>query len=107
MLPESVTIYVPATMGRNGRILPWTRARILRHVMQRMADVFGACTKTEGEGYWEGIRERVTLVTSYAESVNRDAVLDIARDILRLMRQDAVAVVINGRMEFVTELVAA
>jgi hypothetical protein len=112
MLDHKVTLYVPGT--QNGTTPnPVGQARWTHVTAFQFGSWFGGSTITDSQGTWNSpehgmIREPVKLVASYTDAAgllkNRQNVTDLAAHLGFEMGQEAVAVEIDGQMEFINPL---
>lgn len=75
-----------------------------------LSECFGGATSTEALGYWVSdtaglVKENTTMVFAYAGEddlkKNLDKVIDFCQDLKTEMKQDAVALELNGEMFFI------
>ncbi len=106
-LSSKVTVYVPSTIDINVSIdtSEWvdTTATLL-------SNCFGGATSAETLGYWTSptaglVKERTTMVFAYCSDTDLqnhiEAVIDFCEHMKQELKQDAIALEINGDMYFV------
>lgn len=105
-LSNKVTVYIPATVNINENI---DNTKYVDAAATLLSNLFGGATATEAFGFWVSptaglVKEKTTMVFAYAgENELRngiDKVVDFALDLKKELNQDAVAVEINGEMNF-------
>ena len=109
LLNNKVTVVVPSTIG-----LDAAPADIIIETVEgalaALARVAGGSTAVDAMGAWIDdrghlVRERVCNVYAYCTDSQRPWVVKAARrvaaDIKQVMTQEAVAIIINGTMEFI------
>lgn len=81
------------------------------NVRDIMINLFGGCTSQDAEGWWRNgssrvCSERIIIVFSYCDNQQLNAyrghMNNLARKICLDLKQDTVALVINGEMNFVS-----
>lgn len=78
--------------------------------LRQLVNLFGGVTCIPADGVWKDrdgdlIRDKILLLESYSSGISDSQaaeVRDICKDIRHLFKQDCVALVINGTMEFVS-----
>lgn len=106
-LSSKVTVYVPSTTDVNISIdtSEWVDA-----TATLLSNCFGGATSTEALGYWTSpsaglVRERSVMVFAYCTDTDLNAkietVLDFCEHMKTELKQDAVAIEINGDMYFI------
>lgn len=105
-LSEKVAIYVPSTYAVNIKIV---NDKYLQYIEKQLASIFGGSTTTETSGNYVSnngqlVREKINIVYSYAEKIgNReiDKIIALCEWIKEEMKQESVAMELNGKMYFV------
>ena len=106
-LSSKVTLYVPATTSINQTI---DNTEYVNNAASLFAECFGGSTSTPALGYWISntaglVRENTTIVFAYASEKdlqsNIDKVIDYAEELKNELKQDAIALEINGEMYFI------
>jgi hypothetical protein len=106
-LSHKVAIYVPSKV--KGVELRNAHKRWLTATLKRLGRMFGGSTYVKGVGTWVGddgelVMENVAICYSFTDKAgldaNGDAVMDLAREIAADMRQEAVAVEMEGSLFF-------
>ena len=106
-LSSKVTVYVPSTQDINVEVdtTEWVDA-----VATLLSDCFGGATSTEALGCWVSpqaglVKEKTTMIFAYCkeEDLNNhiEAVIEICESMKKELKQDAVALEINGEMYFI------
>lgn len=106
-LSSKVAVIVPATFNINEEIdnTPYTD-----QVATLMSECFGGATATQTLGYWKSptaglVKEKSTTVFAYCSESdlqnNIDKVIDLCEILKNEMKQDAMALEINGEMYFI------
>lgn len=106
VLSSSFTIIVPSTNNvneeDNGLQALW-----VAKVQEKFAELFGGATSTAGTGSWHSnkmgmVHENVMLVTSHMTTAeyrrNASKIKELAEEMKRDMRQEAVALMANERL---------
>lgn len=102
-----VTVYVPGTDGVNtaADTTAW-----VEKTARALSTMFGGATSTAARGYWiansgETVREDTTMVFAYAKEADlqehADSLMDFITEMKQELRQEAVALEINGEMYFI------
>lgn len=106
-LRSKITVYVPATININKEI---DNTEYVNQAATLLSDCFGGATSTEALGYWTSptaglVKEKTTMVFAYAAEEdlrnNLDKVIDFCEGLKEEMKQDAVALELNGEMFFI------
>ena len=106
-LSSKVTVIVPATININEEI---DNTPYVDRVASLLSDLFGGATATQTLGYWTSptaglVKEKSTTVFAYCKESdlqeNIDKVIDLCGELKEEMKQDAVAMEINGEMYFI------
>ena len=115
MLQHKVAIVIPSTVNVSESASP----EIVRHWVQaakvKFARLFGGFTSHKACGGWVSqehglIEEAVTVVASFTDDDGLgfvEAIREFAAELAEAMGQEAVAVEVDHRLEFVSALVAA
>ena len=105
-LKSKITVYIPATVNINETI---DNTEFVNKAATLLSECFGGATSTEALGYWVSdtaglVKENTTMVFAYAGEddlkKNLDKVIDFCQDLKTEMKQDAVALELNGEMFF-------
>lgn len=103
-LDHRVSVYVPGTVDTNQQT---DNRQQVERVAAELSRMFGGATATTATGYWMSdtaglVAESTTIVYAActAEQINDHlpAVVELARQIKREMRQEAVSVEIDGAL---------
>jgi len=106
-LKSKITVYIPATMDINVEI---DNSKYVEAAATLLSDCFGGATSTDAVGYWTSptaglVKENTTMVFAYAGENelrnNLDKVIDFCENLKEEMKQDAVALELNGEMFFI------
>ena len=106
-LKSKITVYIPATVNINETI---DNTEFVNKAATLLSECFGGATSTEALGYWVSdtaglVKENTTMVFAYAGEddlkKNLDNVIDFCQDLKTEMKQDAVALELNGEMFFI------
>ena len=106
-LNSKVTIIVPATINITEEI---DNTEYVEEVTTLFSECFGGATATQTLGYWNSptmglVKEKSTTVFAYCKEsdlmANIDRVIEKAEELRDRLKQDAVAMEINGEMYFV------
>ena len=102
-----VAVYVPATTNINNKI---DNSKYVEKTGGFLSECFGGATSTKCVGMWmsntEGlIKEKTTLVFSYCTTEqlekNIDAVIDYCISLKNELKQESIALEVNGEMYFI------
>lgn len=106
-LSSKVTVIVPATININEEI---DNTVYVDRVASLMSDLFGGATATTTLGYWKSpsaglVKEKSTTVFAYCSENDLqngiDKVIDLCIELKEELKQDAIALEINGEMYFI------
>ena len=108
-LKNKVEIYVPSTYNGNrpARIL---QALKVKKIAKALASMFGGATATKAEGYYISdtkglIKERQMIVFACCDDEGliqyKEQVKHIASELRDEMKQESIAITINGEMAFI------
>ena len=106
-LSSKVTIYVPSTMDIDN---PIDTSAYIDNCATLLSNCFGGATSTETLGYWTSptaglVKERSTMVFAYCTDTDLQAhiekVIDFCENMKTELKQDAIALEINGEMYFI------
>lgn len=106
-LNSKVTIIVPATINITEEI---DNTEYVEEVATLFSECFGGATATQTLGYWNSptmglVKEKSTTVFAYCKEsdlmANIDRVIEKAEELRDRLKQDAVAMEINGEMYFI------
>ena len=100
VLTHDVTIIIPVSIN------PTYAGNLIKHTATTFADLFGGCTITTGQGFYKSnnglIIENVTLINSSCLNLDKSNVIyNLAVDIKAELKQESVAVKIDGKLYFV------
>lgn len=106
-LSSKVTVYIPSTMDINKEIdtSEWVDA-----CATLLSNCFGGATSCKALGYWTSptaglVKEHTTQVFAYCSDSDLqakiDTVIDFCEYLKNELKQDAVALEINGEMYFI------
>ena len=106
-LSSKVTVYVPSTIDINTSIdtSEWVDA-----CATLLSNCFGGATSTETLGYWTSptaglVKEHTTMVFAYCSDsdlqTHIEKVIDFCERMKQELKQDAIAMEINGDMYFI------
>lgn len=108
-LSSKVTIYVPATINVNEVI---DNTKYVDETASLLSELFGGATSTKALGYWKSasgelVKEETTMVFAYADEEdmhkNLGKAIDHCYKLLRDMKQESIAMEVNGEMYFIAE----
>ena len=106
-LSSKVTVYIPSTTDRNKEI---DNTEYVNKTATLLSECFGGATSTPALGYWTSptaglVKEKTTLVFAYADekslNENLDKVVDWCESLKTELKQDAIALELNGEMYFI------
>lgn len=106
-LSSKVTVIVPATMNINEEI---DNTPYVDRTASLLSECFGGETATQTLGYWVSptaglVKEKSTTVFAYCTEAdlqaNVEKVIDLCAELKEEMKQDAIAMEINGEMYFI------
>lgn len=106
-LSSKVTVIVPATININEEI---DNTQYVDDVAKLLSEYFGGATATQTLGYWVSptaglVKEKSTTVFAYCSEAdlqaNIEKVIDKCVELKKTMKQDAIALEINGEMYFI------
>ena len=106
-LSSKVTVIVPATINIDEEI---DNTVYVDRVASLMSDLFGGATATTTLGYWKSptaglVKEKSTTVFAYCSENDLqngiDKVIDLCTELKEELKQDAIALEINGEMYFI------
>ncbi|CAG9615050.1 hypothetical protein BACCIP111899_04286 [Bacillus rhizoplanae] len=105
-LDNVVKIYVPSTYNVDQ---PIDNTPYVNKSLETFSNMFGGATAIEGTGAWVGdnnqlIKEKVTIVYSFAENLNKktiNEVVEYAQSLKEEMKQSSVSLEVNGKMYFI------
>ena len=106
-LSSKVAIYVPSTVNINCQI---DNSKYVEKTGRFLSEYFGGATSTKCVGMWmsnsEGlVKEKTTLVFAYCTSEqlekNIDAVIDYCISLKNELKQESIALEVNGEMYFI------
>lgn len=106
-LSSKVTVIVPATININEEI---DNTPYVDRTASLLSECFGGATATQTLGYWTSptaglVKEKSTTVFAYCSEkdlqANVDRVIDLCAELKSELKQDAIAMEINGEMYFI------
>lgn len=106
-LSHKLTVYVPSTVDIDKAV---DNTQQVNDTARLLSECFGGATSSPAVGYWCSpsaglVRENTTVVFAYAaeEALQKhiDAIIDWCVALRDSMKQDAVALEIDGEMRFV------
>lgn len=106
-LSSKITVYIPSTININQEV---DNKKQVEDAAVLLSNCFGGATSCEVLGYWNSpsaglVKERTTMVYAYCSDEDlknhADKVIDFCLNLKREMKQDSVAMEINGEMYFV------
>ena len=106
-LSSKVAIYVPSTIDVNHEI---DNNKYVEKTGELLSNCFGGATSTKCVGMWMSdskglVKEKTTLVFAYCSTEqleeNIDTVIDFCVELKNELRQDAIALEVNGEMYFI------
>jgi hypothetical protein len=106
-LNHCVEIYVPSTINVD---VPCDNKKFVEQVAEKLTELFGGATATDGLGYWKSqnglVTEKSTKVFSFVNNEqfndkNLDKVVRIAEKVKKDMQQEAVTLVVDNVCYFV------
>lgn len=106
-LSSRVTVYVPSTTDINKKI---DNTEFVNEVATILSNSFGGATATPAVGMWVSqtvglVKENTTMVFTYCNDndlqKNIDKVIEECEKLKKELKQDAIALEINGEMYFI------
>lgn len=106
-LSSKVTVYIPSTTDINKQI---DNSVYIDNCASLLSECFGGATSTPALGYWMSntvglVKESTTMVFAYASDLdlqaNIEKVITFCENLKVELKQDAVALEINGEMYFI------
>ena len=106
-LSSKVTVYVPATCGVDTAA---DNTEQVKSTASLLSSLFGGATSTPALGYWLSpvvglVAENTTVVFAYASDADLqngiESVIEHCETLKRDMKQEAIALEINGEMYFI------
>lgn len=106
-LSSKISVFVPSTMNINVSI---DTSKWIDDCATLLSECFGGATSTETLGYWVSssaglVKERSTMVFAYCSDKDLqehiEKVVDFAEGMKYALKQDSVALGINGEMYFI------
>ena len=106
-LSSKVTVYVPATININEQI---DNTKYVDKIAALLSECFGGSTSSQALGYWTSplqglVKENTTIVFAYCNEKdlqnNIEKVIDACTELKTELKQDAIALEINGEMYFI------
>lgn len=106
-LHHKVTIYVPATVDVDKEV---DNSVQVDAAAALLSGLFGGATSSPAVGYWltssgQLVKEKTTVVFAFADEKaledGADKVVDFCRNLKEEMRQEAIALEIDGAMYFI------
>ena len=109
-LKSKVTVYIPATVDVDKEI---NNTEYVNRAATLLSECFGGATSTDALGYWVSntsglVKEHTTMVFAYAGEEdlkkNLDHVIDFCEMLKDEMKQEAIAMELNGEMFFIQSI---
>lgn len=108
-LGHVVKIYVPSTMNGSTPVTDEVHAKYVDQSLTQFSNLFGGATAVSGTGAWVDddkklIKEKVTIVYSFAEKLDKkalDEVVAYAKQLKKDMTQSAISLEVDGKMYFI------
>ena len=106
-LSSKITVYIPSTTDINKEI---DNTEYVNQCASLLSECFGGATSTPALGYWMSntvglVKESTTMVFAYASDTdlqdNIEKVIDFCENLKAELKQDAIALEINGEMYFI------
>lgn len=106
-LSSKVTVYIPSTTDIDKTI---DNTKYVNTAATLLSECFGGATSTPALGYWMSntvglVKESTTMVFAYASDTDLQAkiekVISYCESIKTELKQDAIALEINGEMYFI------
>lgn len=106
-LSSKITVYIPSTMDINQTA---DTQKYIDNCATLFSECFGGATSCETLGYWTSptkglVKERSTMVFAYCKDEDLqtkiESVLDFCENMKAELKQDAIALEINGEMYFI------
>lgn len=106
-LSSKITVYVPSTIDINKEV---DTSKYVSATAKMLSTFFGGATSTEALGYWVSdtmglVKEKSTMVFAYCNdndlNANIEAVVNWCETMKAELKQDAIALEINGEMYFI------
>ena len=106
-LSSKVVVYIPSTVDIDKKI---DNKKHVNDCATLLSDCFGGATSTQALGYWVSntaglVKEKTTMVFAYASEADLnnkiDSVIDYCEGLKAELKQDAIALEINGEMYFI------
>lgn len=106
-LSSKITVYIPSTMDINQTI---DTKKYIEKCAVLLSESFGGATSCEALGYWTSpsaglVKEKSTMIFAYCNDKdlqnNIEKVIDFCEAMKTELKQDAIALEINGEMYFI------
>lgn len=106
-LSSKITVYIPSTTDINKEV---DTTKYIDSCATLLSNCFGGATSTNALGYWTSptaglVKERSTMVFAYCTTDDLDAhietIIDFCENMKTELKQDAIALEINGEMYFI------
>lgn len=106
-LSSKITVYVPSTMDIDKAV---DTKKYIDACAVLLSESFGGATSCEALGYWVSnsaglVKEKSTMIFAYCSDKdlqsNIEKVIDFCETMKTELKQDAIAVEINGEMYFI------
>lgn len=106
-LSSKITVYVPSTINITEEI---DNTKHVEKIASLLSDCFGGSTSSLALGYWTSpsaglVKEKTTIVFAYctesALQQNIEKVISACEELKNELKQDAIAMEINGEMYFI------
>ncbi|MEH7350334.1 MULTISPECIES: DUF3574 domain-containing protein [Bacillaceae] len=105
-LDDIVKIYIPSTYNVDQ---PIDNTTYVNKSLEEFSRMFGGATAVEGTGSWlsddnQLVKEKVTIVYSYAEDLDKvkiNQIVAYTKSLKEEMKQTSVSLEVNGKMYFI------
>ena len=105
-LSSKVEIFIPSTVDIDKKT---SNIKYVNKALKLLNDCFGGSTATDGLGSWQSgnktVKEKVKIVFGYCTEIqlneNIEKVIDFCEGLKDDMKQEAIALTINGEMYFI------
>jgi len=106
-LSSKITVYVPATININEQI---DNTKYVDSMASLFSECFGGSTSSAALGYWTSpsaglVKEKTTIVFAYCAEAdlqkNVEKIIDACQALKDELKQDSIAMEINGEMYFI------
>ena len=108
-LEHVVKIYVPSTVKGDIPITEEAHQKFVDQAMTKLSGWFGGATAIPGQGAWVDdkgtlIKEKVTIVYAFAETLDKDAINKVAAYAKQLkedLSQSSISLEVDGKLYFI------